>query len=89
MAFIARQKVGNHVYLYEAVSYRNREGKPRSKRVPIGKLDETAPAIGLPGILQDVFPGTWRELFDLACFILSNGEPFMYGCQKPTPFPPS
>jgi transposase len=130
MAFIVRQKVGNHVYLYEAVSYRNREGKPRSKRVPIGKLDEagqpvykneyirrmaeagtplpaqkhtayarvdiaasqvkefgsfyllteTASAIGLLGILQGVFPGTWRELFDLACFILSNGEPFMY-CQ--------
>jgi hypothetical protein len=40
MAFIVRQKVGNHVYLYEAVSYRNEEGKPRSRRVPIGKLDK-------------------------------------------------
>jgi hypothetical protein len=39
MAYILRQKVGNHVYLYEAVSYRNEDGKPRSKRVPIGKLD--------------------------------------------------
>jgi hypothetical protein len=24
-------------YLYEAVSYRNKDGKPRSTRVPIGK----------------------------------------------------
>ena len=40
MSYILRQKVGNHVYLYEAVSYRNAEGKPRSTRVPIGKLDE-------------------------------------------------
>jgi hypothetical protein len=39
MAYILRQKAGNHVYLYEAVSYRNENGKPRSKRVPIGKLD--------------------------------------------------
>lgn len=130
MAYILRQKVGNHVYLYEAVSYRNKDGKPRSKRVPIGKLDpagqpvykneyiermaqagtplslplndtytgtditqsqikefgsfylfkEIAGKIGLLDIMRKVFPDTWRELFDLACFIVSKGEPFMY-CQ--------
>ena len=130
MSFIVRQKVGAHVYLYEAVSYRNEDGKPRSKRVPIGKLDaagqpvykdeyinrmaqagtpvpvikntayapgdiatshikelgsfyllkEIAGAIGLLEILQEVFPDRWREVFDLACFLVSNGEPFMY-CQ--------
>jgi hypothetical protein len=140
MAYILRQKVGNHVYFYQAVSYRNKDGKPRSRRVPIGKLDaagqpvykseyiqrmaqagtplslppndsytltditeslikdfgsfylfkELAAKIGLLDIIQKVFPDTWREIFDLVCFIVSNGEPFMYcqdGFQKPTPFP--
>lgn len=36
---IVRQKVGNKIYLYESSSYRNADGKPRNKRVPIGKID--------------------------------------------------
>jgi hypothetical protein len=130
MSYIVRQKVGNHTYLYEAVSFRNKEGKPRSKRVPVGKLDEAgqpvykteyiermaatgaplaipkndsytrgdialsmikefgsfflfteiAARIGLLRILETVFPESWRDIFDLACFIVSSGEPFMY-CQ--------
>lgn len=36
-----RQAVGNKIYLYESTSYRNAEGKPRNKRVPIGKVDPT------------------------------------------------
>jgi transposase len=130
MSFILRQKVGTHVYLYEAVSYRNNEGKPRSKRVPVGKLDaagqpvykaeyiermaqagtplavpknepytrsdiagsrikefgsfylfkEIAARTGLLHVLETVFPENWPDIFDLACFIVSNGEPFMY-CQ--------
>jgi hypothetical protein len=120
MAYILRQKVGNHVYLYEAVSYRNENGKPRSKRVPIGKLDaagqpvykseyivrmaragtplsvpknnsytltditesrikdfgsfylfkETAGKTGLLDILQKVFQDTWRQIFNLVCFMV-------------------
>jgi hypothetical protein len=123
MSFIVRQKVGSHTYLYEAVSYRNEDGKPRGKRVPVGKLDaagqpvykdeyinrmaqagtpvsvikntaytigdiagshikelgsfyllkEIARTIGLLEILQEVFPDRWRELFDFACFLVSNG----------------
>ena len=42
MASIIRQKVGNRTYLYESVSYRNAEGKPRNRRVPIGKIDPTS-----------------------------------------------
>lgn len=130
MSYILRQKVGNHVYLYEAVSYRNADGKPRSTRVPIGKLDEAGQPVykteyiqrmekagtpvslpknaaytrtdiagshikemgafylyqaiaektGLLQILKKVFPDTWREIFCLACFMVSSGEPFMY-CQ--------
>ena len=33
MSSIVRQKVGNNIYLYESVSYRNEDGKPRNKRV--------------------------------------------------------
>jgi transposase len=39
MAYIIEQKVGKHKYLYECESYRNKEGKPRSRRIPIGKID--------------------------------------------------
>lgn len=39
MSSIVRQAVGNKIYLYESTSYRNEEGKPRNKRVPIGKID--------------------------------------------------
>jgi transposase len=130
MPYIVRQKVGNHIYLYEAVSYRNEEGNPRSKRTPIGKLNaagqpvykpdyirrmaeagtplslpknnsysasditasqikefgsfylfrEIAARIGLLQTLEKVFPDKWPDIFDLACFLVSNGEPFMY-CQ--------
>jgi transposase len=45
MSSIVRQKVGDRVYLYESVSYRNKDGKPRNKRTPIGKID---PVTGRP-----------------------------------------
>lgn len=35
---------------------------------------------GLLPILQNVFPHSWRAIFDLACFLVSSGEPMMY-CQ--------
>jgi hypothetical protein len=40
VASIVRQNVGGNTYLYESVSYRNEEGKPRNRRVPIGKIDK-------------------------------------------------
>ena len=40
MASIVRQNVGGNTYLYESVSYRNEEGKPRNRRVAIGKIDK-------------------------------------------------
>ncbi len=45
MSSIVRQKVGKHTYLYESISYRDADGKPRNKRQPIGKLD---PVTGEP-----------------------------------------
>lgn len=39
MSSIIRQKVGKHIYLYESISYRNEDGKPRNTRKLIGKID--------------------------------------------------
>jgi hypothetical protein len=40
MAYIVEQKVGSHAYLYESVSYRDEQGRPRSRRKIIGKIDK-------------------------------------------------
>lgn len=37
--FCVKQKVGKHVYLFEATSYRDDNKQSRQKRTPIGKLD--------------------------------------------------
>ena len=39
MTCITKQHVGNNVYVYESHSFRNEEGKPRNKKVKIGKVD--------------------------------------------------
>jgi hypothetical protein len=39
-----------------------------------------AERIGLLKTLQESFPGKWQELFDLACYLTSSGDPMMY-CQ--------
>jgi len=41
MASIVKVKVGNHIYLYESTSYRNKEGKPRNRRICVGKVDKS------------------------------------------------
>lgn len=43
MSCITRQRVGKYTYLYESTSFRNAEGKPRNKKIRIGKID---PATG-------------------------------------------
>ena len=50
MTSIVRQKVGKYTYLYESISYRNEEGKPRNHRVSVGKID---PKTGLPVYKQE------------------------------------
>lgn len=40
MASIVKVKVGKHVYLYESISFRNKEGKPCNHRKPVGKVDK-------------------------------------------------
>lgn len=133
MSSIIRQTVGNKIYLYESTSYRNEEGKPRNKRVPIGKIDlstnqpiykaeylarmvesgaqcaeaasiksftedeirqssilefgaqylfrNIAQNIGLLDALQKVLPNAHQEIFMLACFLVTSGDPFLY-CEE-------
>lgn len=39
MACITRQHIGKYTYLYESVSFRDEQGKPRNKKIKIGKVD--------------------------------------------------
>ena len=39
MTCITKQHVGKHTYLYESTSFRDELGRPRNKKVRIGKLD--------------------------------------------------
>ena len=39
MTSIVKLKSGDRIYLYESISFRNKEGKPRNRRVLIGKID--------------------------------------------------
>ncbi|GHT50260.1 hypothetical protein FACS1894102_5650 [Spirochaetia bacterium] len=40
--------------------------------------NEIAKDIGLIGILENIFPDNWREYFNLACYLVSTGDPMMY-----------
>ena len=50
MASVVCQRVGGNTYLYESVSCRNRDGRLRSRRIPIGKPDKKT---GLPVYKQE------------------------------------
>jgi len=129
MSSIVRQKIGDKVYLYESVSYRNKDGKPRNKRKPIGKIDSItglavykteyldrmaaagrpiavtpsasftiedicrssirdygafylfqrlAERTGLLSVLSKALPDCWEEVFNLASYLISTGDPFSY-----------
>lgn len=131
MSSIVKQKVGNHTYLYESVSYRNEDGKPRNKRTPIGKLDpqtgnpiykpdymnrmvkkgtpielpqpseksfttadiqqstileigafhlyrQLAERSGLLETIKGAFPHCWEEVFTLAAYLVTSGDPYAY-----------
>lgn len=130
MATIIKQRVKGHTYLYEAVSYRNEDRQPRSRRKLIGKIDPKTgnpiykeeylqrmeangtPVIqnnqedtytetdikrsvvkefgafylykniggetGLLDILREVFPKRWEQIFNIACYLVSSGDPTMY-----------
>ena len=53
MSCITKQHVGKYTYLYESTSFRNAEGKPRNKKVRIGKIDpKTGNTIYTPEYLE-------------------------------------
>ena len=39
MSYIIRRRVKSSIYVYECISYRNKDGKPRSRQKYLGKLD--------------------------------------------------
>ena len=130
MGYIFEQIVGNHRYVFEGQSYIDANGKPRNKRVAIGKVDqktgqrvykreylermktagtpvvqssfakqfsaddvrqsrikeyglfyllnEIAARSGLTDSLRGAMPNLWKEIFTLACHLVSTGEPFMH-----------
>ena len=39
MSSITKQTVGNNTYLYESHSFRDEQGRPRNRKVKIGKVD--------------------------------------------------
>ena len=39
MSYIVKRRVKGSIYVYEATSYRNKQGKPRSRQRYLGKLD--------------------------------------------------
>ena len=39
---------------------------------------ELAEQMGLLTVLQKVFPGIWEEVFNLAAYLISTGDPFAY-----------
>jgi transposase len=130
MSSIVKQRVGKHIYLYESVSYRDKDGQPRNHRKPIGKIDpitgepiykteyinlmakkgtplnisevvqhftleqirkstvkeygafylyeSIARRSSLIKVLKKVFPDKWQQIFTLASYLVSSGEPAMY-----------
>ena len=44
MASITKQTVGNNTYLYESHSFRDDKGRPRNRKVKIGKIDRNGRA---------------------------------------------
>lgn len=58
MCFEVIQKVGKHHYIYLAESYRDKRGKPRQNRIPIGKIDlKTGRKIYKPEFLEKLKAG--------------------------------
>jgi hypothetical protein len=61
MASITRQHIGKHTYLYESLSYRDEQGRPRNKKTKIGKIDpDTGETVYTQEYLKRV-PGVANE----------------------------
>ena len=68
MSYIIRRKLKNAVYVYECTSYRNKDGKPRSRQKYLGKLDSDGILITkkrkLPVQIREVKTITRKFIFE-------------------------
>ena len=91
MACISRQNVGKYTYLYESVSFRDQNGRPRNKKVSIGKIDpvtgmpvfkkeylERMAAAGTP--IEQESPSIPRETLEIARNILASNKRYGSMC---------
>ena len=91
MACISRQNVGKYTYLYESVSFRDQNGRPRNKKVSIGKIDpvtgkpvfkkeylERMAAAGTP--MEQESPSISRETLEIARNILASNKRYGSMC---------
>lgn len=58
MTTIIKHKINNTIYIYEQTSYRDKNGRPRSKQRCLGKLDDDGILISsksrLPSQIKEV-----------------------------------
>jgi len=87
-------KNGNKVYKEEYMKRMADEGKPvpmpaafSTEQIQNSSIKEIGAfhffkkigeRIGLIQILDKTFPFLWKEIFDMACFLLATGDPLMY-----------
>ena len=68
MSYIIRRKVKNTIYVYEGISYRNKQGKPRNHQRYLGRLDEDGVLITrkrkLPAKIKEVKRVTKRFILE-------------------------
>ena len=70
MSYILRRRVRKAIYVYECTSYRNKQGKTRSKQHYLGKLDDDGVLISakkkLPSQIREVKTITKRFILEPA-----------------------
>jgi hypothetical protein len=52
VSFVIKKKIRNYTYVYEVTSYRDENGEPRNKQVPIGKIDAQGEIHYKPGYID-------------------------------------
>ncbi len=68
MSYIIKRRVRNSIYVYECTSFRNKQGKPRSKHRYLGKLDADGVLITskrrLPAQIKEVKTVSRKFIFE-------------------------
>ena len=82
MSYIVKRKVKGSIYVYEATSYRNKQGKPRSHQRYLGKLD----ADGVLITKKRKLPAQIKEVKTVSRkFILEPHTPKVRKAETPIP----